>query len=76
MRDTNVKWDDTKYKLMVPQQAGFKTVKYWNYRLEEHGIQLANRSIEYIYQPLFSTRFLIWVILFRVIIQIEIGQKI
>ena len=30
---------------MVPQLAeGIKTIKYWNYRLEEHGIQLANRS--------------------------------
>ena len=39
-------------------------------------MQLANRLFECIYQPLFSTRFLIWVVLSKVIIQIEIRQKI
>ena len=53
-------------------QKGIKTTKYWNYRLDEHGIQLANRLFECIYQPLFSTRFLIWAVFSSVIIQIEI----
>ena len=53
-------------------QKGIKTIKYWNYRLNVHGIQLANRLFECIWQPLFSTRFFIWVVVSRVIIQIEI----
>ena len=47
-------------------QKGIKTTKYWNYRLDEHGIQLANRFLNV------STRFLIWAVFSRVIIQIEI----
>ena len=32
---------------MVPWlQTGIKTIKYLNYRLGEHGIQLTNRSLE------------------------------
>ena len=55
---------------------GIKNIKYWNYRLDEHGIQLANRLFECIYQAFFSTRFLIGVVFKRVIIQIKIRQKI
>ena len=54
--------------------TGIKSIKHWNYRLDEHGIQLANRLFECIYQPSFSTRFLIWVVFIRVIIQIGIRQ--
>ena len=53
-------------------QKGIKTKKYWNYRLDKHGIQLTNRLFECIYQPLFSPRFLIWAAFRRVITQIEI----
>ena len=35
-------------------QKAIKTTKYWNCRLDEHGIQLANRLFECIEQPLFS----------------------
>ena len=57
-------------------QKGIKVIKYWKYRLDEHDIQLTNRLFDCIYQPLFSTSFLIWVVFNRVIIQIEIRQKI
>ena len=53
-------------------QKGIKTTKYWIYRLDEHDIQLAKRLFECIYQPLFSTTFLIWAVFSRVNIQIEI----
>ena len=53
-------------------QKGIKTTKYWNFRLDGHDIQLAKRLFECIYQPLFSTRFLIWTVFSRVNIQIEI----
>ena len=61
---------------LLSLQKGIKTIKYWNYRLDEHGIWLANRLFKCIYQPLFSTRFLIWIVFSRVIIQFEIRQKI
>ena len=57
-------------------QRGIKTTKYWNYRLDEYGIQLINRLLECIYQPLFFNRFLIWVVFSEAIIQIKIRQKI
>ena len=53
---------------LLSLQEGIKTIKYWNYRLDEHGIHLANRLFECLYQPLFSTRFFIWVVFSRVII--------
>ena len=39
-------------------QKGIKTIKYWNYRLDENGIQLANRLFECIYQLLSLPGFL------------------
>ena len=57
-------------------QKSIKNIKYWYYRLDEHGMQVVNRLFEYIYQPFFSTRFLIQVVFKRIIIQIEITQKI
>ena len=57
-------------------QESIKNIKYWNYKVDEHGMQLANRLFECIYQPFFSTRFLIRVVFKRAIIQIEIRQKI
>ena len=61
---------------LLSWQKGIKTIKYWNYKVDIHGKQLANRLFECIYQPLFPTRLLIWVTFSRVITSIEIGQKI
>ena len=59
---------------LLSLKEGIKTIKYWNYRLNEHGVQLTNRFSEFIYRLLFSDRLLIWVDLIRLTIQIEIKK--
>ena len=50
---------------MVPQLAEkYKNIKNWTYRLDEHGIQLANKLFECIYQP------------FSLLVPIKIRQKL
>ena len=79
MSDTNAKTQSRMIKDMnqwfLSFQKSIKTIKYWNYRLDEHGMQLANGLLECIYQFLFSIGFLICVVFSRVIIQIEIRQE-
>ena len=79
MSDTNAKTQSRMIEYMnqwfLSFQKGLKTIKYWNYRLDEHGMQLANGLLECIYQFLFSIGFLICVVFSRVIIQIEIRQE-
>ena len=77
MNDTNAKSRIIQYmnQWFLSFQKGIKTIKYWNYRLNKHGIQLAKRLSKCICQPLFFIRLLIWVIFSRVIIQIKIRQK-